>query len=116
MPKELLFTLTRKDFKIEAIRGSGKGGQNRNVTNSKCRITHEPSGAVGQAQDERDYKQNEKLAFRRLVASDKFKLWHKMEVSRRVGALHDLNKTVAEEMKKIRVEVKVDGKWVEETK
>lgn len=115
--RELLFTLTRKDFVVEAKRGSGKGGQNRNVTNSACRITHPASGAVGQAQDERAYKQNEKLAFNRLLDTKKFKLWHKMECARLMGLLADVDKKVAEEMKKIRVDVKnSEGRWVEAPK
>lgn len=113
--KQLLFKLTRKDFIVEAKRGSGKGGQNRNVTNSACRIRHEPSGAEGQAQDERSYKQNESLAFQRLVASTKFKLWHKLETARRLGQLADIDATVEAQMKKVRVDVKDgNGKWVEQ--
>lgn len=113
--KELLFRLTRKDFIVEAKRGSGKGGQNRNVTNSACRIKHEPSGAVGQAQDERQYKQNEKLAFQRLLATPEFKKWHKLEVARRLGQLDDVEQVVEAQMKQIKVEVKNDkGQWVEE--
>lgn len=111
--KELLFSLTRKDFVVEAKRGSGKGGQNRNVTNSACRITHPPSGATGQAQDERDYHQNEKLAFRRLVNSIKFQVWHKMECSRRLGHLKDIEQTVERAMQHVKVESQVDGKWTE---
>ena len=112
MSKELLFSLTRKDFVVEAKRGSGKGGQNRNVTNSACRITHPPSGAVGQAQDERDYKQNEKLAFQRCVNTAKFQMWHKMEVSRRLGHLKEVEANVERQMLDIRVEGKTgEGRW-----
>jgi peptide chain release factor 1 len=115
MEKELLFSLTRKDFVIEAKRGHGKGGQNRNVTNSACRITHPPSGAVGTSQDQRSYHQNERTAFLRLIESQKFKIWHKMEVARRVVGESEIKKRVDEEMKKIRVDVKgPDGRWVEE--
>ncbi len=111
--KQLLFRLTRKDFVIEAKRGSGKGGQNRNVTNSACRIRHEPSGAEGQAQDERSYKQNEALAFNRLINSEKFKKWHKLECARRMGLLADVDANVAIAMREenLQVEVKADGKW-----
>lgn len=113
--KKLLFRLTRKDFVIEAKRGSGKGGQNRNVTNSACRIRHPPSGAEGQAQDERSYKQNEQLAFQRLCASPVFKRWHKLETARQLGQLDDVEQTVEAKMKEVVVEVKHgEGKWVPE--
>lgn len=112
--RELLFRLTRKDFIVEAKRGSGKGGQNRNVTNSACRIKHPDSGAEGQAQDERSYKQNESLAFKRLIATDKFKKWHKLETARRLGQLDEIDQVVEAQMKQIQVDVKKDGKWVPE--
>lgn len=112
--KKLLFRLTRKDFVVEAKRGSGKGGQNRNVTNSACRIRHPASGAEGQAQDERSYKQNEQLAFKRLIDSAVFKKWHKLETARQLGKLDDVEQTVEAQMKQVTVEVKRDGKWVPE--
>lgn len=115
--RELLFKLTRKDFVIEAKRGHGKGGQNRNVTNSACRITHPPSGATAQAQDQRDYKQNEQAAFLRLTATPEFKTWHKLEVARRMGMLKSVEREVDRQMspENLKVEVKSeDGKWVDE--
>ena len=115
MSRELLFRLTRKDFVVEAFRGSGAGGQNRNVTNSACRITHPPSGGVGSAQDERSYKRNESLAFRRLIESKKFKAWHSMECSRRMGLLKNIDESVEAEMKRIKIEVRDEhGRWIEE--
>lgn len=113
--RELLFSLTRKDFKVEAFCSGGHGGQRANRKHTACRITHEPSGASAVAQDERSYPQNEQLAFRRLIESSKFKAWHSMEVSRRMGIFKDLDKKVDEEMKKIKVEIKKDGRWVEGT-
>lgn len=117
MTRELLFRLTRKDFVIEAKRGSGKGGQNRNVTNSACRIFHPASGAVGQAQDERAYKQNEALAFRRLTETKEFKTWHKLEVAKHIGLLKKVEAEVEEQMKpeNLFVEVKDEnGRWKKE--
>lgn len=117
MARELLFKLTRKDFVIEAKRGSGKGGQNRNVTNSACRMTHPPSGAVGQSQEERDYKQNERTAFKRLLETKEFKTWHKLEVARHTGIIRKVEDEVAMQMREenLHVEVKKDGKWVKES-
>jgi len=44
--KELLFSLTKKDFKVETFRGSGAGGQHRNKTDSAVRIKHPASGRL----------------------------------------------------------------------
>lgn len=58
----------RKDLRIEFYRGSGKGGQHRNKTDSACRITHIETGVSAQAEDERSQHMNRRLAFRRLAA------------------------------------------------
>jgi protein subunit release factor B len=115
--RELLFRLTRKDFVVEAYTGHGKGGQNRNRRRTACRITHPPSGAVGWSQDQRKYKQNERTAFRRLVESDKFKAWHKLEVCRRLGLMAQAEEEAERQMRpeNLLVEVKGDdGTWTKE--
>jgi len=73
--KEHLFSVTKKDLRVEMLRGSGKGGQNRNKRDTCVRITHVESGVVGYACDERSQAQNKKLAFRRLINDKKFKFW-----------------------------------------
>lgn len=75
--RELLFSLTKKDFKVDTFRSGGKGGQHQNTKDSGVRITHLESGATGESRDERSQAQNRKKAFDRLVASNKFQLWHK---------------------------------------
>lgn len=60
--------VTRVDLRVEFIRGSGPGGQNRNKRDTACRITHLPTGLVGYAEDERAQGQNRRLAFSRLAA------------------------------------------------
>ena len=49
--KQLLFSVTRDQFDIQFMRGSGNGGQNRNKRDTACRIRHPASGAVATAQE-----------------------------------------------------------------
>jgi protein subunit release factor A len=114
MEKRLLFSLTKKDFEIQTFRAGGKGGQYQNKTESGVRIIHQASGAVGEARDGRSQSDNKANAFRRMVESKKFKIWHKMEVARRLGQIQDIEAAVAKAMQpeNLLIEIKEDGKWV----
>ena len=54
------------DIRIEFYRGSGPGGQHRNVTDSAVRIRHLPTGIVAQASESRSQAQNREVAMERL--------------------------------------------------
>ena len=87
IPKELLFSLTAKDFRVDTFRSGGKGGQHQNTTDSGVRITHIESGAVGESREERSQPQNKKKAFERLVKSDTFQKWHKIKAAQIMGIM-----------------------------
>lgn len=53
--------------------------------NSGVRLIHEASGAVGEGREHRDNTRNRRSAFTKLVATEKFKTWHKIECARRMG-------------------------------
>lgn len=114
--KELLFSLTKKDFRIDTFRAGGKGGQKQNKTSSGVRVTHTESGAVGEAREGRSQHQNKELAFKRCVNSSTFKKWHKRKTAEVMLGKSNLERQVEKSMSEenIRVEVKDNiGRWVE---
>lgn len=121
--KELLFSLGPKDFKWEFFKSSGPGGQNKNKRDTACRCIHPSSGAIGMATEEREQGKNRKLAFIRCVKSEKFKIWHKIECSKRMmdeAEKRKLKEKIDRELSKeenLLVEVKDNfGKWIKEEK
>lgn len=117
--KELLFSVTGDDCRFDYYRGSGNGGQKKQKTSSACRCTHIASGAVGSSQESRSQTQNRQIAFQRMAETKEFKLWHKLECSRRTGLLARAEEAADRAMaaENIRVDVKDErGLWVEEQK
>lgn len=90
--KKLLFSLTKKDFKVEYFKSSGPGGQKKNKTESSVRIKHIESGATAEGKESRHRHINRRNAFNRLVGTEKFKNWHKIEVAKKLGQYRDIEK------------------------
>jgi protein subunit release factor B len=107
--KKLLFSITKDDFDIQFTKGSGKGGQKRNKCETACRIVHPESGAVGYSETERSQLQNKKLAFERLVNSDKFRQWHKIETAKHLGLTTDIEQKVNDMMNPTNLKVEYIG-------
>ncbi|SRR6266540_2652391 len=61
--------IKESDIRWEFYRGSGPGGQHRNVTDSAVRIRHLPTGIVVQASESRSQAQNREVALERLKAA-----------------------------------------------
>lgn len=104
--KKLLFSITKKDFRVEHFSCGGNGGQNVNRRKMGTRITHIDSGAVGESREERSQLQNKKNAFRRLIETNKFKIWHRLKTAEVLLNLQSIDKAVDEMMdeKNIKVE------------
>jgi len=111
--KKLLFSVTAKDCDWDYIRGSGKGGQKRNKTSNAVRCTHKNSRAVGYSDEERSQRQNRESSFVKMANTKQFRSWIAFEVSRITGVEKEIEQRVELEMRKIKVEIRQNGKWVE---
>jgi protein subunit release factor B len=115
--RKLLFSLSKDkgDFRVQPYKGTGNGGQKKNKTVSACRIYHDASGAVAQSEEERSFFQNRKIAFKRLLNTEKFKQWYKIETAKKLGRFVDIEEYVEDQIQSenIKVEMKVNGKWEE---
>lgn len=73
--REKVLSVTLSDCEVQTFRSGGKGGQNQNKRDTGVRVIHPPSGARGEARDERSQLQNKRLAFRRMAESKEFRTW-----------------------------------------
>ena len=112
--KQLLFSITIDDFEIQTFKAGGKGGQHQNKTESAVRLIHHPSGAVAESREHKNQLQNKKEAFKRVVETVKFKIWHKIEISKRLGKYVDIEKIVEDQIQpeNLVVESRMNGKWI----
>lgn len=113
MKKELLFTITRKDFDVQTFRSGGPGGQHQNKVSSGVRILHRASGAVGESRTDRSQYRNRGLALERLVKSVKFKVWQSRMVHELTSG-KTIEQRVAETMvlENLKIETRDEnGKW-----
>jgi protein subunit release factor B len=83
--KEILFSVSINDCKIEAITAGGPGGQHQNRSCTAIRITHEPSGAIGFSKDHRSQLQNKRTAFVRLCKTSEMKKYLMVQSAKVLG-------------------------------
>jgi protein subunit release factor B len=113
MEKTKLFSVTADDCDWKPYCGSGAGGQKRNKTASAMRCTHRASGAVGECEDHREQSKNKKEAFKRMSNTNEFKAWLNLEIKRKSGELAVIEQEIEQSLKKVKTEIKEDGKWVD---
>jgi protein subunit release factor B len=113
MDKIPIFSITKKDFKIEQFkRSSGAGGQKVNKTSSACRITHLETGIMYECHDSRDFLKNRSECFIKVVSNPKFQKWLRVKTAEKLSG-ETIEEKVERELKNIREEVMIDGTWVQ---
>jgi len=113
MKKELLFSITKKDFHVEYFSGTGAGGQYRNKHQNCVRLHHLESGAIGTGQSNRNRSLNMREAMNSLLKIPRFKIWHSAKVNEILTG-KSINEKVNEMMcpNNLKVEMNEGGKWV----
>jgi len=115
--KELLFSVTKKDFEFQVFKSSGAGGQHRNKVSTAMRCTHKESGAVATCTEHKSQVQNKRVAFKRCCETVEFKkwLWLKIEAIKEKKTVEQMlkakvDKAISEE--NLKVEVMKNGEWI----
>jgi protein subunit release factor A len=113
--KQKLFSVTLDDCRVDTFCSGGKGGQHQNATQSGVRVTHPPSGAVGECREERHQHINKRRAFVSMAESKRFQMWARQRAAElRDGRTVEQLVERAMNPKFLRVEVQDEnGKWVE---
>lgn len=111
--KDPFFSITAKDCEWSYTKGTGAGGQKRNKTSSAVHCIHKASGAHGYSESSRSQLDNRKEAFRKMAETDKFKKWIHIEYMKRTGEHYEVERQIQASLNKVKVEVKIDGKWTE---
>jgi hypothetical protein len=111
MGKELAFSVTLKDCILKTFQAGGPGGQHQNHSNTGVRITHPPSGAVGESREHRSQLQNKQAAWKRMCEHPKFRIWVNRELYFR-GDTPEQRVEKDLQPDNLRVEIRQDGVWV----
>lgn len=111
--RQLLFSVTANDCDWSYTRGTGNGGQKKNKTSSAVHCSHRPSGAHGYSEASRSQLDNRRDAFRKMTESAEFQRWLKIETMRRNGEMAEIERRVEEDLRKVRTEIRIDGRWTE---
>lgn len=111
--KEKVLTVTLDDCEVQTFRCGGPGGQKQNKTSSGVRIIHHPSGARGESREQRSQLQNKKSALERLSKTPAFVYWVALQTGRFESDEAYIKRQMSPE--KIKVEVKENGKWIDES-
>ena len=62
------------------------------------RIIHPVSGAVAESREQRSQLQNKRIAFKRLVETKEFKIWHKIKEASALQGINDIDREVEKQM------------------